>query len=67
MIQSRVMNSRSKVTKRQKVLLTSEMHLFSAASCKLPCASRAGLAMEPGPLLVSRESALLLQRLSIPL
>lgn len=32
MIQSKVMNKRSKVTKRQKVLLTSEMHFFSPAS-----------------------------------
>lgn len=67
MIQSRVMNSRSKVTKRQKVLLTSEMHCSSPASYELTRASRAGLATEPGPLPVSRESTLLLPRLSIML
>lgn len=59
MIQSRVMKSRSKVTKRQKVLLTSEMHLFSLASYEPTRASRAGVA--------SRESPLLLPRLSIML
>lgn len=59
MIQRRVMNSRSKVTKRQKVLLTSEMHLFSLASYEPTRASTAGPA--------SRESTLLPRRLSITL
>lgn len=61
------MNSRSKVTKRQKVLRTSEMHFSSAASYEPTRASRVGLATEPGPLPVIRESTLLLPRLSITL
>ncbi|CAB1446556.1 unnamed protein product [Pleuronectes platessa] len=63
MIQSKVMNKRSKVTKRQKVLLTSEMHFFSPASYDL--AQMGVVLMDPIPLAVSRESALLLHRLSI--
>lgn len=66
MIQSRVMNRRSKVTKRQKVLLTSEMHFFSPASYEPTRARMVGLLTGPAPLPVSRESELLLHRLSIP-
>ena len=60
MIQSREMKSRSKVTKRQKVLLTAEMHVFSPASYDSSLAFR-----DPTPRPFSRESALLLHRLSM--
>lgn len=63
MIQSRVMNKRSKVTKRQKVLLTSEMHFFSGASYDSTRAEMGVVLITPLP--VTRESALLLHRLSI--
>ncbi len=67
MIQSKVMNKRSKVTKRQKVLLTSEMHFFSPASYDSTLAQMGVVLIDPTPLPpVSRESALLLHRLSIP-
>lgn len=65
MIQSSVMNRRSKVTKRQKVLLTSEMHFFSPASYEPTRARMVGLLTGPTSLPVSRDSALLLHRLSI--
>lgn len=65
MIQSKVMNRRSKVTKRQKVLLTSEMHFFSPASYDSTLAQMGVVFIDPTPLPVSRESALLLHRLSI--
>lgn len=66
MIQSKVMNKRSKVTKRQKVLLTSEMHFFSPASYDSTLAQMGVALTDTNPLAVSRESALLLHRLSIP-
>ena len=65
MIQSKVMNKRSKVTKRQKVLLTSEMHFFSPASYDSTLAQMGLVLIDTTPLPVSRESALLLHRLSI--
>lgn len=65
MIQSMVMNKRSKVTKRQKVLLTSEMHFFSPASYDSTLAHMGGVLMDPTARPISRESALL-HRLSIP-
>lgn len=64
MIQSRVMNKRSKVTKRQKVLLTSEMHFFSAPSYDSIRAETGVVATDPTPLPFRRES-MLLHRLSI--
>jgi len=65
MIQSKVMNKRSKVTNRQKVLLTSEMHFFSVASYDSTLADTGVVLMDPMPLPVSRESTLL-HLLSIP-
>lgn len=65
MIQSKVMNRKSKVTKRQKVLLTSEMHFISLASYDSALLQMGVLLMEHPSLPVSRESALLLHRLSI--
>lgn len=59
------MNKRSKVTKRQKVLLTSEMHFFSPASYDSILAEMGVVLIEPASLPVSRESVLLLHRLSI--
>lgn len=59
------MNKRSKVTKRQKVLLTSEMHFFSPASYDSTLAQMGGVLVDPTALPISRESALL-HRLSIP-
>lgn len=62
MIHSSVTKSRSKVTKRQKVLLTSEIHFFSPSSYDSTWAEL----MEPMPLLaVARESTLLLHWLSM--
>lgn len=63
-IQTRVMNKRSKVTKRQKVLLTSEMHFFSTVSYDSTLADSGVLLTDPSPLMVGRES-MLLHRLSI--
>lgn len=65
MIQSKVMNKRSNVTNRQKVLLTSEMHFFPPASYDSTLAERGVVLADHPPLPVSRESALLLHRLSI--
>lgn len=60
MIQSKEMNNRSKVTKRQKVLLTSEMYFFSAVSYESTL-TEAGMPLtDPTPLPVNRESMLLL-------
>ncbi len=65
MIQSNVTNKRSKVTKRQKVLLTSEMHFFSPASYDSTLAQMGVVLIDPNPLLLRRESMLLLHLLSI--
>lgn len=59
MIQSKAMNKRSKVTKRQNVRLTSEMHFFSAASYDSTLTEMGVELMEVIPLSVSRESMLL--------
>lgn len=59
------MNNRSKVTKRQNVLRTSEMHFFSPGSYDSTLTDCCVLLTDPIPLAVSRESTLL-HRLSIP-
>lgn len=65
MIQSKVMNKRSKVTKRQKVLLTSEIHFFSPASQDPALTELDTVLTDPLPLPVSHDSETLLPRLSI--